>query len=254
MNKKAKIPTVRDFFKNVSKENKRKLIIASAVIICIVAVLITLLLVFRVSERYDLLYEVEQNGLTFCARGKGDRVKQLVVKENGEVIWAKRVKTDREMGKIDDTYGLSVQDLDFDGYDDILIATAKDGDCISYACYVRVGAKPQYNLWDKFEGLYNIKADARLGAIFAFEQSVEARGNNAYLRTDKTVKYLWKDGELVPDMYAAIHYYSGGDQTPYCYAVAYYDEELGKFLDSSDDWLTKEEYENRDWSFLYYFK
>ena len=206
------------------------------------------------SERFELLYQIEQNGLTFCARGTDNRVKQIVVKENDEIIWSKRVKTDKKMGKIDDTYGLLVQDLDFDGYDDILIATGKDGDCISYKCFVRVGAKPQYNHWEKLDGLCNIRADARLQAIFAFEQSTEARGNDAYLSTDKVTKYFWKNGELVPDMYAAIHYYSGGDQKPYCYSVAYYDEELGDFLDSSDKWLTEEEFEAADWSFLYYFK
>ena len=205
-------------------------------------------------ERFDLLYEVEQNGLTFSARGEGERVKQIVVKEDGKVIWSKRVRTDRKMKKIDDTYGLSVQDLDFDGYDDILIATAREGDRISYDCYLRVNAKPQYDLSETLEGLYNVMADADLKAIFAYEESVEARGNDAYLRTDKVTKYFWKDGKLIPDMYAAIHYYSGGDQKPYCYAVAYYDEELGDFLDSTDKWLTKEEYEAADWSFLYYFK
>jgi len=55
-------------------------------------------------------------------------------------------------------------------------------------------------------------------------------------------------------MYAAIYYYSDGGATPYRYAVAYYDEALGDFLDSSDKSLTKEEYESADWSFLYYFK
>lgn len=205
-------------------------------------------------ERHELLFEIEQNGLTFCARGKNGRVKQIVVKENGEAIWSKSVTTDRKMGKVDQTYGLSIQDVDFDGYDDILIATKKEGECISYDCYVRVGAKPQYNRWEKLSGLYNIKADARLGAIFAFEQTKEARGNDAYITCDKTVKYLWQDGELVPDMYAAIYYYSDGGQTPYRYSVAYYDEELGKFGDSSDKMLTQEEYETTDWSFLYYFK
>ena len=205
-------------------------------------------------ERYDLLYEVEQNGLTFCARGKGNRVKQIVVKENGEVIWSKSVKTDRRMGKIDDAYGLSIQDLDFDGYDDILIATKKEGDCISYECYLRVGAKKQYNLSKKFEGLYNLKADARLGAVFAFEQIREARGDDAYTTCDKAVKYLWKNGELVPDMFVSISYYSASELYPYCYSVAYYDEELGDFLDSSDNWLTEEEYEAADMSVIYYFK
>lgn len=205
-------------------------------------------------ERYDLLYEVEQNGITYSARGKGDHVKQIVVKEQGKIIWSKSVKTDRRMAKVDETYGLSIQDLDFDGYDDILIATKRSGECIAYDCYVRVGAKKQYNLWNEFEGLYNIKADERLGAIFAFEQTREARGDDAYATCNKATKYFWKEGKLVPDMYVALHYYSNSEQYPYCYAIAYYDEELGDFLDSSDKWLTEEEYEAADLSVLYYFK
>ena len=102
--------------------------------------------------------------------------------------------------------------------------------------------------------MYNVKADARLEAIFAFDTSREARGDDAYISCDKVTKYFWKNGKLVPDMYAAIYYYSDGGQTPYRYAVAYYDEELGDFDDSSDKMMTKEEYENADWSFLYYFK
>lgn len=205
-------------------------------------------------ERFDLLYEVEQNGLTFCARGTDGRIKQIVVKEGDEVIWSKRVRTDRKMEKIDDTYGLSVQDLNFDGYDDILIAIERDGDCIRYDCYIRVGAKPQYDLHEELSNLYNVKADARLGAIFAFDQEIDARGDDAYLRTEKTTKYFWSDEGLVPDMYAAVQYYSAGEETPYFYSVAYYDEELKDFGDSTDVWLTEEEYEATDWSFLYYFK
>ena len=223
-----------------------------SIILCVLMILP--LLVSCAGERFDLLYEVEQNGLTFSARGSGERVKQITVEENGKVIWSKRIRTDKELGKIDNTYGLVVEDVDFDGYDDILIAIEREEECIRYDCYLRVGTKPQYNLCEELSTLYNVRADARLGAIFAFNQTTDARGDNAYLKTDKTTKYFWKDGKLVPDMYAAIHYYSGGDQKPYCYAVAYYDEELGDFLDSTDKWLTEEEYETTDWSFLYYFK
>lgn len=234
------------------KEKKMKSIKLFSLLLCVL--LLLPLCTSCAWERHELLYEIEQNGILYSARGNGDRVKQIVVKENGEVIWTKSVKTDRKMGKVDDAYGLSIQDVDFDGYDDILIATKKERECITYECYVRVGAKKQYNRWDKFEGLYNIKADARLEAIFTFEQTREARGDDAYITCDKTTKYFWKDGNLVPDMYAAIYYYSDGGQTPYRYAVAYYDEELGKFEDSSDKMLTEEEYNATDWSFLYYFK
>ena len=218
------------------------------------ALLLLPLLASCATERFELLYEVEYNGLIYCARGKDGRVKQIVVKEKGKAVWSKRVKTDADM-KLGDTWGLSVQDLNFDGFDDVLIATDADGDCIYYDCYLRDGEKKKYTKNDVLSGLCNIKADAEKQAIFVFEQTVEARGDDAYVKTDKAIKYFWQNGALVPDMYAAIHYYSDSDYKPYFYAVAYYDEELKDFGDSSDKWLTEEEFENSDFSkTVYYFK
>ena len=208
-------------------------------------------------ERHELLYEVEQNGMTFCARGKGERVKQIVVKQNGKAVWSKTIKTDKEMGKIDDAYGLLIQDLNFDGFDDILIAVAKNGDCVSYECYLRQGIEPQYKLHEELSSMYNVRANAELKAIFAFEQSIEVREDDTTITGDKVTKYLWVEGKLVPDMYSALYQISNSleeVQKPYWWAVAYYDEELGDFLDSDDKWLTEEEYQAIDWGFLYYFK
>lgn len=205
-------------------------------------------------ERHKLLYEVEQNGLTFCARGKGERVKQIVVKENGKAIWSKSIKTDRNMGKIDDTYGLLVQDLNFDGYDDILIAVAKEGECVSYECYLRIVGKEKYQLHEELSSMYNVRADAEKQAIFTFDQSTDFREDGTYITCDRTTKYLWVEGKLVPDMYLAIYHSSENVRKPYRYAIAYYDEDLKDFLDSDDLWLTEEEYQAQDWSFLYYFK
>ena len=218
------------------------------------ALLLLPILTSCVWERHELLYEVEQNGLTYSVRGKDGRVKQIVVKENGKAIWSKSIQTDRKMAKIDDAYGFLLQDLNFDGYDDILIATQKEGECVTYDCYIRLGKEIEYKRNEELSSLYNVRANERLQAIFAFEQTREARGDNAYTTCDKAVKYFWKEGKLVPDMYVAIHYYSNSELHPYCYAVSYYDEELGKFMDSYDDWLTKEEYKNADLSVLYYFK
>ena len=122
-------------------------------------------------ERHQLLTQIEQNGLTFCVRGKGDRVKQIVVKENGKAIWSKSITTDKKMGKIDDTYGVLVQDLNFDGYDDIIVATKKNGECVTNECYLYVGGEKVYRLHEELSAMYNVRADAQKQAIFTFEQS-----------------------------------------------------------------------------------
>jgi hypothetical protein len=224
-----------------------------SILLC--ALLLLPLLSSCATERFDLLYEVAYNGITYCARGEDGQVKQIVVKEDGKAVWSKRVRTDRKMEKIDDTYGLSIQDLNFDGYDDILIATEADGDCVYYDCFLRDGEKKEYTRNDVLSGLCNVKADAKKQAILVFEQTLEARGDNAYVKTDKATKYFWQDGKLVPDMYVALSYYSDSDYKPYFYSVAYYDEELRHFGDSSDKWMTEEEYEKTDWSeTVYYFK
>lgn len=237
------------------KEKKMKFIKLCSLILCML--LLLPICTSCVWERHNLLYEIEQKGMTFCVRGKGARVKQIVVKQNGKAVWSKAIKTDKEMGKIDDAYGLLIQDLNFDGFDDILIAVAKDGDCVSYECYLRQGLEPQYKLHEELSSMYNVRANAELRAIFAFEQSTEELEESIYVTCDKAVKYLWNGKELVPDMYSALYQISNSleeVQKPYRWALAYYDEELGDFLDSDDVWLTEEEYQAKDWSFLYYFR
>ena len=205
-------------------------------------------------ERHKLLYEFEQNGLIFCVRGNGERVKQIVVKENGKAIWSKSIGADKKMGKIDDAYGVLVQDLNFDGHDDIIVATKKNGECITNECYLYVGGEKVYRLHEALSAMCNVRADAEKQAIFAFEQSTDYREEGFFITCDKVTKYRWDNGELVPDNYAAIYHSSENVQKPYRYAVAYYDSDLKDFLDSYDVWLTVEEYGAQDWGFLYYFK
>ena len=47
-------------------------------------------------------------------------------------------------------------------------------------------------------------------------------------------------------------YYSETDR--YCYRVEYYNAAAAAFEIDQEKWLTKDEYLEIDWSFLYYFK
>lgn len=221
----------------------------------IVSLLLTLLLLISCSacaEMHDLLFETEQNGLTYCVRGSDNRAMQLVVKDGEHVLWSQSVSVDASVGNLNNRYGIGIDDLNFDGYDDVMIATSVDGDLISYACFLRDGKKNTFVYSESLSRLKTIGVKASIKAIFGLTQEREELSGNAYSHCDKITKYVWEGGKLSPEMYASVTYHSKHDN--YRYSVAYYDVELKKFEDSKDVWLTPEEYAATDWSFLYYFK
>ncbi len=218
-----------------------------------------LLLLFSscATERHELLSQVAVAPHTFCVRGRGDRVKQVVVKSGDEVIFAAKVKVARDVGAMGGTYGLKVLDLNFDGHQDFIIADAVGGDEVSYLCWLFNPTSGTFESSADLSGLCNVHADAELKAIFAFSHTYVSEREyedvpESHTSTDTSTKYLWKNGKLVPSIRASVTYYSQSDL--YCYSVSYYDEELGKYTDSDDKWLTPEEYASYDMSFLYYFK
>ena len=218
---------------------------------CLLALLLLISLV-SCAEMHDLLYETEQNGLTYCVRGTDNRAKQIVVKDGDRVLWSKSVDADACVGNHDGCYGLGIADLNFDGYDDVMIVTAVNGDLISYACFLRDGANESFHYSKDLSALSTIGINYGLKAIFGFSSEREELSDGHYSLCDKATKYVWSNGKPIPQMYASITYNSKSDN--YRYSVAYYDESSKQFEDSSDIWMTPEEYAEADMEFLYYFK
>ncbi|MBQ7336447.1 MAG: hypothetical protein IJW92_08250 [Clostridia bacterium] len=218
----------------------------------------TLLLCFSscATESYDLLYSTEQNGITFCARGSGTRLRQIVIKKGDAIIWSKQVHVDEAVGNLNGTYGFAVTDLNFDGHPDFTVAESVDGECATYRCWLYNTVRDSYIESEELSGLCNVQADEELQAVFSFSHTYEAEAygeaSAAYSECDRATKYVWENGELIPEMYVSITYYSEAKR--YCYEVASYDRTLGKFIESGDKWLTPEEYEKTDMSFLYYYR
>ncbi|MBQ2734731.1 MAG: hypothetical protein IJF33_02765 [Clostridia bacterium] len=209
------------------------------------------------AEQYDLLYETTVDTLTYRVRGSDFRAKQIIVKEGDAILWSQKIKVSASVGSLGGDYGLEILDLNFDGSMDLMIPTDIAGDEVFYLCWLWDAEKGKYVESEELTGLCNVATDPELKAIFAFshfyeyEPSYEDAPANEKT-VDSTTKYVWKDGVLTPAIRISISHDSSTDR--YCYSVAYYDEKLGDFGDSDDKWLTSEEYESYDMSFLYYFK
>ena len=207
-------------------------------------------------ERYDLLYSIDKGDLTYSVRGSGTRPRQITVKRGDDLLWSTNVKVAKSLGAWDDAYGLQVVDLNFDGALDIMIPTDKEGDCVSYVCWLKDAKGDGYTRSSALSELYNVQVDAERLAIFGFAHSFlrekQPEGPDYTVSTDTTTKYVWRDGELIPQIRASISYYSLTDI--YCYSVSYYDPAEKAFNDPDDRWLTPEEYGEADFGFLYYFK
>ncbi len=209
-------------------------------------------------ERYSALYAVDDaNGLTFSVRGSGTRPKQITVKKGDELLFSTKVDISKNVGRLGGDFGFDAVDLNFDGHTDFFIVDEVLGDCESCLVWLYDPATDDYLPSQELTGLYNVKADAELKAVFTFdhiykEDKAYKDVPATYESTDAATKYVWKDGVLTPDIRVSITYYSEVDA--YCYSVARYDEADKKFADSDDKWLTPEAYKTYDMGFLYYFK
>ena len=209
------------------------------------------------AEKHELLYSEEHDGITYCVRGKQNTAMQVVVKEGDKVLWSQTVNVDKSVGNLDGDYGLEIRDLNFDGHLDLMIAEKVDGDCVSYLCWLKDPEKDTYQASDSLSGLVNIKADEKLKAIFGFSHSLTYEqeygdAKASAISTDTATKYVWERGSLIPHTRVSLTYYERTDR--YCYSVSYYNEITEEFDDSNDIWLTPEEYQEEDMSFLYYFR
>ena len=208
-------------------------------------------------ERYELLHSQEIDGITYCIRGKKDTPKQIVVKDGNKVLWSQKIESESSLDTLRGEFVLEVVDLNFDGTLDLMLSR-KEGDSLRTAlCWFKSADGYDYRASKVLSDLLNVKADEKLKAIFAFalEQRFEAEENDPKMytvTTYATTKYLWQEDDLIPEMRASITHYSNTDL--YCYSLSYYNETTGTFDDSTDKWLTAEEYQNTDFGFLFYFE
>ncbi len=221
---------------------------------CLLVLCLAMLLSFAAcsGERYDALYYVNHtDGLTYGVRGYPSRPKQIIVKSGEEVIFSEKVKIPKEVGSLGGTYGFLVDDFNFDGYADFLIADGVAGDCVSNICWVYDPSADTYVISEVLSELDNLRANSEMKAVFGFAHAyIDTPGDVQSI--DTATKYVWSGGALLPEMRLTLTFYA--EQDIYCFSRSLYDTEAREFSDPDDKWLTAEAYKTYDMSFLYYFK
>lgn len=200
---------------------------------------------------YETLYEITKGDLTYVLEGIGSTPKRIALVNDGYVIRRIDIDVDDSVQNEDSRYGFYVEDANFDGKNDLIIATEKEGDICTYDVYLAANEKTDFSYSKQLSSLKNLRVRAEYQAVFGFDRTQEFESDGHYTLCDKATKYTWKNGTLIPDIYASLTYYS--EQNLYCYSYATYDEAAGAFTPSKDTWLTPAEHENTDFGFLYYY-
>ena len=194
-------------------------------------------------------YSLKEGSRTYVLSGTAGR-KHISVLENGEKIWKTTVKTKPSVGNRENTYGLDILDLNFDGLSDIKLIVDDQDDVRTEVCYLY---NPATGTYEQSEALSQITT---IGVVPEQKLVLSYRGKTVDATNMKTVEtviaYQWNNDSLIPYRKISITYYQIQDY--YCYGVADYLDGAFAFDEPDEEWLTPEEFEAHDWSFFYYFK
>ena len=212
-------------------------------------------LLFGCAER-DVLYSVSDGERVISVLGGSGKANFLSVAENGVEIWQARIAAGRSVGTRGGSYGLRVEDVNFDGKNDLIIALTVTDDITAEQVYLQQ-ADGSYRLSAELDGKCNLSVDARQELILAFdrtdvtERDIET-DRTYHVKTDTATAYSWQGATLIPRRRVSLTYYGGSGL--YCYSVADYDVSAGAWKTPDDRWFSPDEVKQQSFDGLYYFR
>lgn len=204
----------------------------------------------------EVLYSLTDGERVVSVLGGGGKANYLSVTENGKEIWQTRIRADRSVGTRGGTYGLRVEDVNFDGRNDLIIALSVEDDITTEQVYLQQ-ADGSYRLSAELDGKCNLSVDARQELILTFDRTEiterDAGTDRTYrIQTDIATAYSWQGATLVPRRSVSLTYYGGTGL--YCYSVADYDASAGAWKTPDDRWFSPDEVKQQNFEGLYYFR
>ena len=194
------------------------------------------------------LYETEADGRTYTAYGSDSGITSVSVSENGSVIAAVKVSqksSDEPYTEGDGkNYGLTVADVDCDGYTDIVIQVSTSG-MGKYRFFFGNGESyDEYRPFAEFTGTVFNRGDGLIGNTTDTTTYLirDTDAPDVYIRERKTVYYSRNsNGKFSQISAESFAYYSETDI--YCYSTYIWDENEKALVSDSDKWMTADQLE-----------
>ncbi len=195
----------------------------------------------------QLLCTVSSGGREYAAYGSIRGITGVKVTENGDPVAMIRTgkRSDGEPYSDGDglNYGLTVTDVDLDGYDDVVIQTCRESGNETYRFFFGDGKKYTAGTkFDSFAGAVFGLGDGLVG--YTYEKTVwyvRSESNPDVYEHSRTTEWWTRtaEGQIIPSRGESLVYYS--DQDIYCLALLTYDPETKQLVPDSERWLSSEE-------------
>ena len=195
----------------------------------------------------QLMCTLSSGGREYAAYGSIYGITGVKVTENGEPVALLRTgkRTDAEPYSDSDglNYGMTVADLNLDGYDDVAIQVSRTAGKESYRFFFGDGKKyTGGTLFDTFSGVSFGRGDGLIGRTEETVSWYVRSSTNPDVYEHSVMTEWWTrspEGEAVPVSGESLTFYSAEDI--YCFARYEYDADTKQFEPYSERWLTAEE-------------
>lgn len=190
--------------------------------------------------------EWEQDGYTFTYKGSFGKISRLLIEKDGKTLGEHELEADASLFDSEkDMKSARFLHVGENGEAAILVPYALDEDGDAHYLLLELDADGTCSLTDV--RIVNPSIDEKSGRTVSEEaQRIDIGeplpdGRAPYESSATHTEYTLDGTTLIPFLSYSVTYHSETDI--YRFSVAFYDDELGGFGDSEDEWLLPDEYE-----------
>lgn len=214
--------------------------VIAVILIALAVVVFSGLYLFRTVLNGSVLESIDSGSFRFDLCGNGT-LSQIKVYRNGKQTATVKVSS---VGNADNRYGVTVTDLNFDGYPDLLVVRSQDATETHCDAWLWNNATGTFRASEALAGVVDPTLSEEYGCVISQRSERRDAGEDAngsyYEEAEIISVYAAADGEIVEFSRYEFVYFTKNDI--YAYRIYRYDADRGILSSfSEDDWLSPDE-------------